>query len=49
MNILQAQRILREELDKHELYHVEVKMNNRLTSAFGRYRWNRWTRYSMEN
>lgn len=41
MNIIQAKRMLREELDKNELYHVEVKLNNRLTSVFGRYRWSR--------
>ncbi len=47
MNITRAKQILREELDKHELYHVEVKMNNRLTSAFGRYRWNRLSNYKV--
>lgn len=47
MNILQAKRMLREELDKHELYHVEVKMNNRLTSAFGRYRYHRLSNYKV--
>lgn len=41
MNISDAQRMLREELDKHELYSVEVKMNNRLTTVFGRYRYSR--------
>jgi predicted SprT family Zn-dependent metalloprotease len=40
MNITQAHRLLREQLDKHELYQVEAKMNGRLTSVFGRYRWN---------
>lgn len=47
MNITDAKRMLREELDKHELYHVEVKMNNRLTSAFGRYRWHRLSDYRV--
>lgn len=47
MNITDAKRMLREELDKHELYHVEVKMNNRLTSAFGRYRYNRLSNYKV--
>lgn len=41
MNIIQAKRILREELDKHGLYHVEARMNGRLTSAFGRYMYSR--------
>ena len=41
MNITEAHRMLREELDKHELYHVEVKMNGRLTTVFGRYRYSR--------
>ena len=40
MNVTEAQRLLREQLDKHELYHVEAKMNGRLTRAFGRYRYN---------
>lgn len=47
MNITDAKRMLREELDKHELYHVDVKMNNRLTSAFGRYRCNRLQNYRV--
>lgn len=47
MLITDAQRMLREELDKHELYHVDAKMNNRLTSAFGRYRWNRFQNYKV--
>lgn len=42
MNVTEAKRLLRQELDKHELYHVEAKMNGRLTSAFGRYRYNRY-------
>ena len=46
MNVTEAQRLLREQLDKHELYHVEAKMNGRLTSVFGRYRWN--TLYSTK-
>ena len=41
MNITEAQRMLREELDKYELYHVTTKMNGRLTTVFGRYRYNR--------
>lgn len=47
MNVTEAQRLLREQLDKHELYHVEVKMNNRLTSAFGRYRYHRLSNYKV--
>lgn len=42
MNVTDAKRLLREQLDNHELYHVDAKMNGRLTSAFGRYRWNRY-------
>jgi predicted SprT family Zn-dependent metalloprotease len=41
MNKLQAHQLLREQLDKHELYGVEAVMNGRLTSAFGRYRYSR--------
>lgn len=41
MNKLQAHQLLREQLDKHELYHVEAVMNARLTRAFGRYRYSR--------
>lgn len=41
MNKLQAHKLLREQLNKHELYAVEAKMNGRLTSAFGRYRYSR--------
>lgn len=41
MNITEAHKLLREMMDEHELYHVDAKMNNRLTSAFGRYRYNR--------
>lgn len=48
MNIIQAKRMLREELDKHELYSVEVKMNNRLTTVFGRYRYSRLGHKSIE-
>lgn len=40
MNTTEAQRLLREQLDKHELYHVEARMNGRLTRAFGRYKYN---------
>ena len=47
MNVTEAQRLLREQLDKHELYHVEAKMNGRLTSAFGRYRYNRLYNYRV--
>ena len=47
MNIIQAKRILREELDKHELYHVEARMNGRLTSAFGRYKYHRLSSYKV--
>lgn len=48
MNIIQAKRMLREELDKHELYHVTTKMNGRLTSVFGRYRYSRLGHKSIE-
>ena len=37
MNIIKAQQMLRQELDNHGLYRVEAKMNNRLTTSFGRY------------
>ena len=47
MLVSDAKRMLREELDKHELYHVEVKMNGRLTSAFGRYKWHRLSNYKV--
>lgn len=47
MNITRAKQILREELDKNELYHVEAKMNGRLTSAFGRYRYHRYSQYKV--
>jgi len=47
MNITRAKQILREELDKHELYYVEAKMNGRLTSAFGRYRYHRLSNYKV--
>ena len=47
MNITEAQRMLRKELDKHELYHVTTKMNGRLTSAFGRYRYHRLSNYKV--
>lgn len=40
MNVTEAHRLLREQLDNHGLYHVEAKMNGRLTRAFGRYRYN---------
>ena len=39
MNITQAHKLLRQMMDEHELTHVEAVMNNRLTSAFGRYRY----------
>lgn len=48
MNITEAHRMLREELDKHELYHVTTKMNGRLTSVFGRYRYSRLGHKSIE-
>lgn len=48
MNIIQAKRMLREELDKNELYHVTTKMNGRLTSVFGRYRYSRLGHKSIE-
>lgn len=47
MNIIQAKRMLREELDKNELYHVDVKLNGRLTSAFGRYKWHSLGNYKV--
>lgn len=40
MDATEAKKLLREQLDKYELYHVEARMNGRLTRAFGRYRWN---------
>lgn len=48
MNVTEAHRMLREELDKHELYHVTTKMNGRLTSVFGRYRYSRLGHKSIE-
>lgn len=39
MNVTEAHRLLRKELDNHGLYHVEAKMNGRLTRVFGRYRY----------
>lgn len=48
MNTTEAQRMLREELDKHGLYHVTTKMNGRLTTVFGRYRYNRLGHKSIE-
>lgn len=47
MNVTQAHRLLREQLDKHELYHVDAKMNGRLTSAFGRYKYHRLSQYKV--
>ena len=47
MNITTAKQILREELDKHELYHVEAKMNGRLTNAFGRYKYHSLSDYKV--
>lgn len=41
MNAIQAKRLLREQLDKHELYHVEARLNGRMTSTFGQYSYNR--------
>lgn len=48
MNVTEAHKMLREELDKHELYNVTTKMNGRLTSVFGRYRYNRLGHKSIE-
>lgn len=39
MNITDAHRLLRKMMDEHDLHNVEACMNNRLTSAFGRYRY----------
>lgn len=47
MNILQAERMLREELDKHNLYHVHTKMNSRFTNTFGQYSWRRLSNYKV--
>lgn len=47
MNITEARQLLRRELDNHKLYNVEAKMNNRLTSAFGRYKYNRFSNYKV--
>jgi len=41
MNVLDAVKITRAELDKHGLTQVRVVVNNRLTRAFGRYRYSR--------
>lgn len=41
MNISEAQHMLRRELDNHNLYHVQTKMNGRLTRVFGRYNYSR--------
>jgi len=41
MNVLDAVKITRAELDKHGLTEVRVVVNNRLTRAFGRYRYSR--------
>jgi len=38
MSELQALKMLREQLDFHELYDVKAVLNTRLTSAFGRYK-----------
>lgn len=53
MNTTEAHKLLREQLDKHGLYHVEARMNGRLTRAFGRYKWNtmlerRWVELSTQ-
>jgi predicted SprT family Zn-dependent metalloprotease len=47
MNTLQAHKLLREQLDKHELYRVEAKMNNRLTNAFGQYKYSTLYHYKV--
>ena len=47
MNITRAKQILRKELDKRGLYHVEAKMNGRLTSAFGRYKYHGLSNYKV--
>lgn len=41
MNVLDAVKITRAELDKHGLTEVRVVVNGRLTRAFGRYRYSR--------
>lgn len=41
MNVVEAVTITRKELDKHGLVNVRVVVNNRLTRAFGRYRYQR--------
>lgn len=41
MNITDAHKLLRKMMDEHELYHVDARMNGRMTSTFGRYRYNR--------
>lgn len=43
MNALQAKRLLREQLDKHGLYHVDARLNGRMTSTFGQYSYNRFS------
>lgn len=43
MNVLDAVKITRAELDKHGLVNVGVVLNPRLTRAFGRYRYSRLT------
>lgn len=40
MNISDARRLAREEMNKHGLEHIPLVFNSRLTRAFGRYRWN---------
>ena len=45
MNIIKAQQMLRQELDNHGLYRVEAKLNNRLTNAFGRYKYSTYHQY----
>ena len=47
MNVLQAKRMLREQLDKHELYHVDIKMNTRFTNTFGQYSYRRLSNYKV--
>jgi len=47
MNTTQALRILREELDKHGLHHVQVKLNSRFTNTFGQYSYHRLSSYKV--
>lgn len=41
MKASRASELTRELLNKHDLQHVEVVINGRLTRAFGRYRWHK--------